>query len=128
MRIVITSVNPQKIAAVSQVFHDVVYGDDITIDTLPSKSGIPHGQPWGLQHTFEGAMARIADANFNIANQHTIDFIISVENGACTIATHTHTRYRYVLRDNRKRKDWTTNILIQSEPPLPFERNSTAKT
>jgi non-canonical (house-cleaning) NTP pyrophosphatase len=91
MRVVVTTANPEKLAAVARAFNNVFGMDDIIVESLPSDSSISHGQPWGLQHTFEGAMARISDASFNMTLIHTADFIVSPENGVCTVITHRKT-------------------------------------
>jgi non-canonical (house-cleaning) NTP pyrophosphatase len=60
-------------------------------------SGIPHGQPWGMQHTFEGALARIASLKdaaqvHGSPSQHQDwAYIVSVENGVCSLLSHQHT-------------------------------------
>ena len=92
---IITSKNVEKIQAVRRAF--VFSGiNDISLHSIPSDSGIPHGQPWGLQHTYEGASARIHDVRAFHSDQvdqlpSPPEYVVSVENGVCAIVTHTMT-------------------------------------
>ena len=48
-----------------------------SVVSAPTDSGIYHGQPWGLQHTYEGALTRL----HNIATQPVCgDFVVAVSN------------------------------------------------
>ena len=49
--------------AVDDIQDDVAQRGDadenwLSTRSIPGDSGIPHGQPWGMQHTYEGAMAK----------------------------------------------------------------------
>ena len=67
VRVIVLSGNMEKVNAVRGAFGahleaiGVRLGGEVSfaVDSLPSSSSIPHGQPWGLQHTYEGALARI---------------------------------------------------------------------
>ena len=54
-------------------------------------SGIYHGQPWGLQHTFDGALSRFNDIKHRLSKLEDfedISHIVSVENGVETLIQH----------------------------------------
>ena len=104
LNVLVTSTNPQKIESVKTAFEEWFSDNsndnsanktnkiNVRATGMKSKSGIFHGQPWGLQHTFEGARARIEytkkdckDKNINLDNY---THIVSVENGISTVLTH----------------------------------------
>ena len=90
LAIAVTSSNTEKLDAVAQAFESW-FGADTPMDVMahPSDSGIPHGQPWGLQHTFEGAMARLsAFMACALPSQTQWTHVVSVENGVCVLQEH----------------------------------------
>jgi non-canonical (house-cleaning) NTP pyrophosphatase len=105
LRVAVTSANPLKMEAVKLAVNEATQGRAFVVDvvSVPGDSGIPHGQPWGLQHTFEGARARIVSSRQRTSNlsarirtpgaeaaEDVFDLLVSPENGVCTLQTHTH--------------------------------------
>jgi non-canonical (house-cleaning) NTP pyrophosphatase len=86
-----TTKNPEKLESIDRAFTDFFRERAHTIEALPSESGIPHGQPWGHQHTYEGAVARISDLKGQEGRLAAYEYIVSAENGVCGILTHTQT-------------------------------------
>jgi non-canonical (house-cleaning) NTP pyrophosphatase len=89
-KVAVTSTNPEKIGAVQRAFQEFVsaeYADGIHVDGIATESGIPHGQPWGLQHTYEGCATRLFNLRADILDRE-YDYIVSVENGVVPILTH----------------------------------------
>lgn len=93
-RIAVTSKNQTKIDAVLAAFSEKLPGlttsPSVDIVACPSDSGIPHGQPWGLQHTYEGALARL----HNLKTCFSTDgfaYLVSCENGVCGLLRHDQT-------------------------------------
>ncbi|CAE7193052.1 unnamed protein product [Symbiodinium natans] len=90
--VAVTSANPDKLAAIESAFssHFAKEGrsPSISVVPCPADSGIPHGQPWGMQHTYEGALARLANLKSSGA---TADYYASAENGVCALLRHDST-------------------------------------
>ncbi|CAJ1374839.1 unnamed protein product [Effrenium voratum] len=57
--VAVTSCNKEKLEAVDSAFASHFADASLQILSHSSDSGIPHGQPWGMQHTYEGALARL---------------------------------------------------------------------
>ena len=77
-----TSTNREKLTAVEAAFGAA--GKPVQVQGMKADSGIYHGQPWGMQHTFEGAQARLHDVKFRMkaSGQFSgITYIASIENG-----------------------------------------------
>ena len=91
--VIVTSANKEKLRAVDRAFKEYYKNSDIEYEIIGRKSdsGIYHGQPWGLQHTFEGAMTRIHSLKNKIKMDETTSHIVSVENGVETLLQHDKT-------------------------------------
>jgi non-canonical (house-cleaning) NTP pyrophosphatase len=97
-RLAATTKNVEKLVSIRRGFTEFFQDRDpnsmfdpvYEVQACPSESGIPHGQPWGLQHTYEGAAARITDLK-KAAALSECEYIVSAENGVCSILTHTQT-------------------------------------
>mmetsp|Transcript_43305 Transcript_43305/g.92695 ORF Transcript_43305/g.92695 Transcript_43305/m.92695 type:complete len:237 (+) Transcript_43305:3-713(+) len=97
IRVVVTSATRTKIDAVRTAFQEKLHleGEDmLEVDGLPTDSGIPHGQPWGVQHTYEGAMARLHHLKAQLRSEQgkRYDYLVSAENGVIALPSHTGTR------------------------------------
>ncbi|KRX02390.1 hypothetical protein PPERSA_10007 [Pseudocohnilembus persalinus] len=103
IRVLVTSQNQEKInaieSALKEVFPDFyLENGKVIIQAQKSESGISHGQPWGIQHTFEGAHNRIENIKQKMQNSQVFDklngydLIISIENGVFPLLSHTQTR------------------------------------
>eukprot|EP00931_Biecheleriopsis_adriatica_P009597 TRINITY_DN110666_c0_g1_i1.p1 TRINITY_DN110666_c0_g1~~TRINITY_DN110666_c0_g1_i1.p1 ORF type:complete len:227 (-),score=30.64 TRINITY_DN110666_c0_g1_i1:274-954(-) len=90
VQVVVTSSNPEKLAAVQQAFEQSL-DKEVGIDASPAESGIPHGQPWGMQHTYEGCAARLQHLRASLTGGHNYSYLVSVENGVIPIVSHTGT-------------------------------------
>jgi len=125
----VVSTNKTKLAAVSNVFKNNFPGQTVTVTSIKGSSGIPHGQPFGLQHTFEGANARVdsAETHLPAAVEETPDvrvFVVAVENGVVSIPTvkktFAHDICCVVVRDlSAKRagkEDYDAHNFSQSRP------------
>mmetsp|Transcript_75017 Transcript_75017/g.173976 ORF Transcript_75017/g.173976 Transcript_75017/m.173976 type:complete len:189 (-) Transcript_75017:201-767(-) len=88
LRVAVTSSNPEKLAAIKEVFATRWPGlPDGAVIACPADSGIPHGQPWGLQHTYEGALARLHNLKAGCDTAAFTHFA-SVENGVASLLRH----------------------------------------
>eukprot|EP00439_Symbiodinium_sp_Y106_P065496 s2029_g10.t1 len=92
--VAVTSSNPDKLAAIETAFcsHFGQKGQapSICILPCPADSGIPHGQPWGMQHTYEGALARLANLKSSGEGVEA-EYYASAENGVCALLRHDST-------------------------------------
>merc|ERR1712232_1127353 len=59
----------------------------VQVVSCPSDSGIPHGQPWGMQHTYEGALARLHHLRER-GGCSGYDYLVSAENGVVAFPQH----------------------------------------
>ena len=67
---------------------------DCSVVSAPTDSGIYHGQPWGLQHTYEGALTRL----HNLVTQPVCgDFVVAVSNRVILL---------WWLNIKKKRQGW----------------------
>lgn len=96
LRVVVTSTNPEKTRAVAASFnrHDATLkvASSVVVEGVPADSGIPHGQPWGMQHTYEGAQARLHHVKVALkvdlgAGNPPPQYVASVENGIQVVAS-----------------------------------------
>ena len=88
LSVALSSANADKVSSVKAAF-EAATGKNVKVESLPSDSGIPHGQPWGLQCTYEGAAARLHHMRRRSTSAHT--FLVSVENGVLPIVSHEQT-------------------------------------
>eukprot|EP00929_Paragymnodinium_shiwhaense_P107277 TRINITY_DN73367_c0_g1_i1.p1 TRINITY_DN73367_c0_g1~~TRINITY_DN73367_c0_g1_i1.p1 ORF type:complete len:197 (-),score=21.31 TRINITY_DN73367_c0_g1_i1:164-754(-) len=91
LHVAVTTSNPEKHRAVRDAFCKQFPETTVVVHACPSESGIPHGQPWGLQHTYEGALARLHNLKACSDGQRRYDYMVSVENGVTGLLTHTET-------------------------------------
>uniref|UniRef100_A0A0G4FTH0 inosine/xanthosine triphosphatase n=1 Tax=Chromera velia CCMP2878 TaxID=1169474 RepID=A0A0G4FTH0_9ALVE len=105
--VLVTSANDIKLSGVCTAFRAAFSPPagpttEIQVVPRPADSGIPHGQPWGMQHTYEGALARLdnlkraADAEAEgtirtVESNRRPDYLVSVENGVVGLLSHTAT-------------------------------------
>ena len=136
LRVIVASTNTEKINAVKKAF-EAEFEDEsnIVVTGIKSSSSIFHGQPWGLQHTFEGARARIMDVKCKLLDAQTnlsackknkfdgeYDYIVSVENGVETLMTHAHTHgfdFALVIVENVETRE--NKVAISQGRPYPIE-------
>eukprot|EP00927_Polykrikos_kofoidii_P064158 TRINITY_DN59214_c0_g1_i1.p1 TRINITY_DN59214_c0_g1~~TRINITY_DN59214_c0_g1_i1.p1 ORF type:complete len:235 (+),score=28.98 TRINITY_DN59214_c0_g1_i1:35-706(+) len=103
LTVAVTSSNSTKLDAVRDAFEVhfatntsyVNVGQRVVVRVLPRPcdSGIPHGQPWGLQHTYEGALTRLHHLK-QISDDPGIGeckYLVSVENGVVALLKHDET-------------------------------------
>eukprot|EP00301_Raphidiophrys_heterophryoidea_P001668 c10797_g1_i5.p2 GENE.c10797_g1_i5~~c10797_g1_i5.p2 ORF type:complete len:142 (-),score=25.48 c10797_g1_i5:852-1277(-) len=130
MYVAVSSSNPTKIAAVTHSFRNCYQSPGLSIEILsiPSESGIPHGQPWGMQHTYEGAMTRLTNMATSAVLMNAIKekqgdwFLVSVENGVVPIVTHTETQgHDVACVAIRRMHDGATTSAFSSSRPYPLE-------
>ncbi|CAE7230179.1 Prrc1, partial [Symbiodinium pilosum] len=90
-KVAVTSANTEKLAAIESAFHSHFaqqgQARSITMLPCPADSGIPHGQPWGMQHTYEGAQSRLTHLKSSGAGA-AADYYVSAENGVCALLRH----------------------------------------
>mmetsp|Transcript_91008 Transcript_91008/g.161194 ORF Transcript_91008/g.161194 Transcript_91008/m.161194 type:complete len:217 (+) Transcript_91008:37-687(+) len=91
--VAVTSGNKEKVLAVQEAFNSSSFvrqlGREVEVASCPSESGIPHGQPWGMQHTYEGALARLVHLKAACAGGvEKYDYLVSVENGVVALLRH----------------------------------------
>eukprot|EP00440_Ansanella_granifera_P035664 gb/GFBE01038687.1/.p1 GENE.gb/GFBE01038687.1/~~gb/GFBE01038687.1/.p1 ORF type:complete len:179 (+),score=38.16 gb/GFBE01038687.1/:1-537(+) len=90
IRVAVTSQNKEKLSAVEIAFKSrFTGGATVEVVACPADSGIPHGQPWGMQHTYEGALARLS--NLKAAGPVDARYLVSAENGVCGLLRHDST-------------------------------------
>ncbi|CAJ1363874.1 unnamed protein product [Effrenium voratum] len=87
--VAVTSCNKEKLEAVDSAFASHFADASLQILSHSSDSGIPHGQPWGMQHTYEGALARLH--HLKSSGALSCDYLVSAENGVCAILGHAST-------------------------------------
>lgn len=85
VRVMVTSTNTQKQEGVQRAFVKNG-GAQYMICGCAANSGIPHGQPWGMQHTFEGASARVHSVRGMYPG---VNYVVGVESGVITLTMHT---------------------------------------
>jgi len=106
---IVTSTKPLKLDGVRRAFEEVASngsrasGDAPTVQItgMQADSGIFHGQPWGLQHTYEGACCRIEDVKRQLkragdavdgdGSHESVEpptFLVSAENGVQAVLSH----------------------------------------
>eukprot|EP00930_Biecheleria_cincta_P018871 TRINITY_DN14562_c0_g2_i1.p1 TRINITY_DN14562_c0_g2~~TRINITY_DN14562_c0_g2_i1.p1 ORF type:complete len:197 (+),score=21.55 TRINITY_DN14562_c0_g2_i1:62-652(+) len=92
LKVAVTTGNPEKLAAVTESFSSHFPGTLVQTTSCPSESGIPHGQPWGVQHTYEGAAARLHHLKTSSGIVSTdFQYLVSVENGVVGLLSHSST-------------------------------------
>ena len=84
LRILVTTTNPEKIEAVKNMF-EYKYNCLCTISGIKCDPGIPDGQPYGIDGTFQGAHQRIVNLGDKI---NDYDYVVSIENGIATLNTN----------------------------------------
>ena len=89
VRVAVATSNQEKIGAVKRAFH-THFEAECQVIGISCDSTIEHGQPWGMQHTFEGASARLSSLRIK-SEGGGFQFIASVENGVFPILTHDET-------------------------------------
>mmetsp|Transcript_56230 Transcript_56230/g.131709 ORF Transcript_56230/g.131709 Transcript_56230/m.131709 type:complete len:212 (-) Transcript_56230:32-667(-) len=87
VRVLLASSNALKVAAVQRSFTSVL-GSHVSVQSGTSESGIPHGQPWGMQMTMEGALTRVHHLQDSAAG---FDFLVAAENGVVVLPQHQET-------------------------------------
>lgn len=91
--VLVASRNAVKLEAVRCAF-EAWFGGTVEVRGVEADSGIPHGQPFGMQHTYEGCAARmqqlLASAG-GAGGPWPPDFLVAVENGVVPVVTHTAT-------------------------------------
>ena len=92
--VLVASGNVLKVEAVRSAF-EAWFGGSVEARGVAADSGIPHGQPWGCQHTYEGCAARLQQlqtaAGEGADAAQAFDYLVAVENGVVPIVTHTAT-------------------------------------
>ena len=94
--VIVTSKNPDKLRAVHNAFNEHFKDSNLQFNIIgyKSDSGIYHGQPWGLQHTFEGAKTRIQSIKDKLnksKDNPDPSYIVSAENGVESLLQHDKT-------------------------------------
>lgn len=86
--VLVASKNVDKVTAVRDAF-EVHMRTPCDVTGVECDSGIWHGQPWGMQHMYEGANARLEC--FDLSSPDTPEYIVSIESGIETVNNHSET-------------------------------------
>lgn len=90
INILVTTKNPEKLDAVKNIF-EYRLNCLTTILGIKTDSGVPDGQPYGLEGTFQGAYQRLLTCHKYDIKEY--DYIISIENGISTLNTNDSSFY-----------------------------------
>lgn len=75
IHVLVTTLNPDKLAAVKNAFESKIK-EPIHVSGCSTNSGVPDGQPYGLDGTYQGALQRLSRLE-----DENADFLVSIENG-----------------------------------------------
>ena len=122
MLILVTSTNVIKLSATHDAFKQVLKPDpssSILIAGKKTNSGIPSGQPYGFQGTYQGALTRLNEIMWESAKH---DYLVSIENGIETLTSDGETTYFdfpvVIVYDCRTK---SSGVQFGQSRPIPLE-------
>lgn len=90
MKVLVASSNADKISATKRAFEQAMNPASLEIEGINTDSGIPSGQPYGMQGTYQGALTRLEHL---LSKASEYDYLVSIENGIETLTSDSQTSY-----------------------------------
>ena len=109
--IAVTTLNPNKLDCVSRTFENI-YKCLPNVIGYNCESGVPDGQPYGIDGTYQGAQQRILNlkGELKFSETNNYDFIVSIENGISGLQNNDGTTYIdypvVIVHDVKRSKDF----------------------
>lgn len=85
--VLVTTLNPDKLDAVKNSFYSKLKCTT-KVSGCKTNSGVPDGQPYGMDGTYQGALYRLS----NLQNKDA-DYLVSIENGIVTLNSNNSEYY-----------------------------------
>lgn len=120
--IAVTTLNSNKLLCAKRTF-EYIYNCIPKVVGFECESGVPDGQPYGLDGTYQGAQQRIVNLKQRLAQQiENYDFIVSIENGIVGLQNNDCLSYLdlpvVIIYDIKNQKE---NVQIGGSRPIPLE-------